>query len=71
MIDTVIKADRIYSVQEIADVLTVSPQTVKRWLRDGQLSGALIADRTGWRVVGADVIAFWLARSNRAQPLNR
>lgn len=65
MIDTIFKADRIYSTQEIADLLSVHPQTVKRWLRDGELPGSLLADRTGWRVVGADLIAFWQSRSNQ------
>jgi excisionase family DNA binding protein len=54
----------IYTTDEIAELLRVHPQTVKRWLRAGQMRGALLADRTGWRVLGRDLQAFWDARLN-------
>jgi excisionase family DNA binding protein len=58
----------IYTTEEIAKLLRVHPQTVKRWLRAGELRGALIADRTGWRVLGSDLQSFWDARLNDRGP---
>jgi excisionase family DNA binding protein len=53
-----------YTTEQVAKLLQVHPQTVKRWLRAGELRGALLADRTGWRVRGSDLQAFWDARLN-------
>jgi excisionase family DNA binding protein len=58
--------DFIYTTDEIAKLLRVHPQTVKRWLRAGDMRGALIADRTGWRVLGRDLQAFWDERLNKS-----
>jgi excisionase family DNA binding protein len=62
----VINQDFIYTTEQVAKLLQVHPQTVKRWLRAGELRGALLADRTGWRVLGSDLQAFWDARLNDA-----
>jgi excisionase family DNA binding protein len=62
--------DFIYTTDEIAKLLRVHPQTVKRWLRAGELRGALLADRTGWRVLGSDLQAFWDAHLNIATNRN-
>jgi excisionase family DNA binding protein len=63
--------DYIYTAEEIAKLLRVHPQTVKRWLRAGELRGALLADRTGWRVLGRDLQAFWDERANYAVGVDR
>lgn len=65
MIERVVQAERVYSVQEVAALIAVDPQTVRRWLRAGDLAGTVLGDKSGWRIVGADLIAFWEARSNR------
>ena len=54
--------DRWYTVEEIAERLKVTEQTVRRWLRDGSLIGRNFGGRTGWRIREQEVNAF-LARS--------
>ncbi len=31
--------ERVYSVQEVADLYAVTPRTVRRWIEDGYLPG--------------------------------
>ena len=50
--------DRWYTVEEIAERLKVTEQTVRRWLRDDALVGRNFGGRTGWRVRDAEVNAF-------------
>jgi excisionase family DNA binding protein len=57
-------ADRYLTVEEIADRLHVLPDTVRRWLRDGDLAGIRLGRRTGWRVTETDLAAFLRARTN-------
>jgi len=63
MIEQVVRADRIYNTREIAEMLSVDEQTVRRWLRNKELAGVALGTKSGWRVTGADLIAFWHARS--------
>lgn len=42
--------DGLLTVDEVADQLRVHPETVRRWLREGRLSGYRISRRGGWRV---------------------
>ena len=53
------------SVQQVADRLSVHPETVKRWLRAGDLVGYALGDRAGWRVREDDLDAFLQVRRNR------
>jgi excisionase family DNA binding protein len=46
------------TVQQIAESLQVDTQTVRRWLRAGELRGALLSDKAGWRVRPDDLEAF-------------
>jgi excisionase family DNA binding protein len=46
------------TVQEIANLLKVHPQSIRRWLKQGELRGVLISDRSGYRVRRADLDAF-------------
>lgn len=39
-----------WTVPEVAERLGVSDETVRRWLRSGQLEGALLSRKAGWRV---------------------
>jgi excisionase family DNA binding protein len=64
--ELMIDQDHIYTTDQVAKLLQVHPQTVKRWLRAGELRGALLANRTGWRVLGSDLQAFWDARLNNS-----
>lgn len=50
--------ERWLTVQEIAERLHVTTQTVQRWLRAGKLKGRNFSGRTGYRVREADLEAF-------------
>jgi excisionase family DNA binding protein len=48
----------ILSVQDVAKRLDVHDQTVRRWLKSGQLKGMPFGGRTGWRVEEEDLREF-------------
>ena len=47
--------DMPLKVPEVAARLRVSAETVRRWLRDGDLRGVRFSDRGGWRVMSNEV----------------
>jgi excisionase family DNA binding protein len=49
------------TAQEVAAALRVHVETVRRWLRTGELRGYRFGDKTGYRVKASDLEAF-LAR---------
>ena len=54
--------ERWLTVEEIVDLLKVHEQTVRRWLRDGQLRGVLLGRKAGYRIRERDFEAFLEAR---------
>lgn len=50
---------------EAARVLKVTPETVRKWLRKGELTGA--DTPAGWRITPADIDA-WLNKHRRPIP---
>ena len=43
--------DRLLTVSEAAERLRLNPETIRRWLRDGRLSGVWLgSDKAGWRI---------------------
>lgn len=50
--------ERWFSVDQIAERLQVTEETVRRWLRSGELPGRNFGGRTGYRIREADVNAF-------------
>jgi excisionase family DNA binding protein len=53
------------TVDEVAHRLGLKrAETVRRWLRAGNLRGTLISDRMGWRVRAADLERFIAARTH-------
>lgn len=42
--------DQWLTVEETAEILQVHPQTVRRWLRSGQLTGTMLNRRAGYRI---------------------
>ena len=50
--------DEWMTTNEVAGLLKVHPETVKRWLRSGEMRGSLLGDRTGWRVSRGEVQRF-------------
>ena len=50
--------DKWFTVEQIAERLQVTEETVRRWLRSGELVGRNFSGRTGYRIREADVNAF-------------
>ena len=38
------------TVDEVAEQLKVHPESVRRWLREGRLTGYRLSRRSGWRI---------------------
>jgi excisionase family DNA binding protein len=49
---------RVLTVNQVAQRLQVDVQTVRRWLRNGNLVGIPFGGRTGWRVTEQELQAF-------------
>lgn len=50
--------ERWFTVTQIADMLQVHEQTVRRWLRDGDLHGRNFGGKTGYRVRSSELQRF-------------
>lgn len=55
--------ERLYSVEEVAEHVGVTPESVRRWLRSGELRGVRFARKVGWRIRESDLRAFLDART--------
>lgn len=42
--------DPLLTVPEVAEQLSVTEETVRRWLRDDRLEGTRLSRRAGWRI---------------------
>ena len=62
--------DRMLTVQQVADRLQVAPESVRRWLRSGELGGVNLGGKGGWRVTETDLAGF-LHRRRSAAGSNR
>ena len=48
--------ERLYTVSEVAERLRVNPETVRVWLREGRMRGALMGGRRGgYRIKESEV----------------
>jgi len=45
----------VFTTRQAATALHISEDTLRRWLRDGVISGTWISDRAGWRIPVAEV----------------
>jgi excisionase family DNA binding protein len=54
--------ERWLTVEDIVDMLKVHEQTVRRWLREGELRGVLLGRKAGYRIRESDLEAFLEAR---------
>jgi len=50
--------EHYWLVEEIAAHLRVQEETVRRWLRGGQLHGMLLSRQTGWRIADSELRRF-------------
>jgi len=53
-----VEPNRWYTVQDIVDMLGVHEQTVRRWVKSGELAGLLLSNKSGYRVQGEALQAF-------------
>lgn len=53
-----IEDDRFYTIADIVDLLQVHEQTVRRWLKQGELRGTMLGRKAGYRIAGGDLRAF-------------
>jgi excisionase family DNA binding protein len=60
--------DPLLTVTEVAEQARVEPETVRRWLRQKQLRGALLSRKGGWRVRQSDLDAFLQDHMNLPEP---
>ncbi len=57
--DTICKmVDRIYTIEEVAEVLHIKPRTVRQWITDGKIKAFKMGDRGLIRVHEEDLQAF-------------
>jgi excisionase family DNA binding protein len=48
---TALTERRLYTVKEVADQLRVHEETIRRWLRDGKITGIRMGgSRSGYRI---------------------
>ncbi len=59
-------ADEFLTTQEVARLLRVTPETVRRLGRSGRLRGFVLSDKSGWRFRRSDVEAFIRAAMKHA-----
>ena len=61
-------SDRLLTVIEAAERLRLNPETIRRWLRDGRLSGVWLgSDKAGWRISERDLDTFVRNRSTKRE----
>ena len=58
-----VEVNRWYTIAEIVNMLSVHEQTVRRWLKSGELRGTLLGRKAGYRVQGTDLQAFLETRA--------
>lgn len=57
--------ERLLTVANVADRLQVNAETVRRWLRAGEIEGILLGDKAGYRITEAALRAFLEKRTQR------
>ena len=61
--------DRVLTVPEVAELLHVTPGTVRRWVRKSELQGCLLGGTNrGYAIRASAVARFLVARAARKQP---
>lgn len=60
-----------YFVEDVANILEVNSETVRRWIRSGKLKAKAESKRNGYRIAHEDLKEFALAYSPKARDLWR
>ena len=58
--------ERLLTVEQVAERLQVHIETVRRWLRSGELEGRDLGHRVGYRVRESDLEEFIERRAKKA-----
>lgn len=58
--------ERLLTVDQVAERLQVNPETVRRWLRRGELEGVDLGHKAGYRVTEAALREFLESRKPAA-----
>jgi len=58
--------DELLTVEEIAERVKVTPETVRRWLRGRRLAGIRLSDKAGWRVKVSELERFLAGMTSTA-----
>lgn len=58
--------ERLLTVQEVAQRLNLTYETVRRYVHDGRLKGIKFGNRGGWRIRERDLEAFLAANNDLA-----
>jgi excisionase family DNA binding protein len=61
--------EKMLTVEEIAEELRVHPETVRQWIRDGELIAIDISK--GYRILRSDLEAFLVQRRGRRKRRKR
>lgn len=56
--------ERLLTVEEVAARVRVNGDTVRRWLRNGELRGIKLSNKAGYRIRPDDLEAFLRSREN-------
>lgn len=61
--------ERMYTVQELADLFQVKPRTIMDWLRSGRLRGFKLSDapKSEWRVSETQLQEFIKHRTEQTE----
>jgi excisionase family DNA binding protein len=59
--------ETIYNVQEVADQLDVHPDTVRQWIRSGELEAIDLGGRAGFRISESALQKFMRERKVKPQ----
>jgi excisionase family DNA binding protein len=56
---------KLYTIEELAALLSVHPETIRNWIRSGQLQAINLGGAAGYRVSQADLDEFLAKRRGR------
>ncbi|MDP9358513.1 MAG: helix-turn-helix domain-containing protein [Chloroflexota bacterium] len=59
--------ERWYEVKDIVDMLKVHEQTVRRWIKQGDLPAVLFGRRGGYRIKASDLDAFLSTQATKGK----
>jgi excisionase family DNA binding protein len=57
--------ETMLTVEEVASRLRVHPQTVRRWIRSGEITAVRLGTKAGFRVRTSELVAFMGRRETR------